>query len=224
MTMEGMENYLRAAGFEVERDYHSREKLYSFRIAKDGCSVTKLFEYPDDRSRVSKAQEDFLDKILHLYLTKSAVESEHTSKEDIPLYESTKEYIRDVTPAIQYYGRTNGKTMYDTQLMMYKIMQHGVYIPKIKNVIFNDPATIVFWADNTKTVVKCQNYDTFDPEKGLAMAIAKKALGNQGNYYNSIGKWTDKYEKPEEPESPWEAFVRLFLNPTTEEIRNEPSN
>lgn len=27
---------------------------------------------------------------------------------------------------------------------------------QIKNVIFNDPATIVFWKDGTKTVVKCQ--------------------------------------------------------------------
>ena len=30
------------------------------------------------------------------------------------------------------------------------------YRPEIKNVIFNDPATIVFWTDGTKTVVKCQ--------------------------------------------------------------------
>ena len=55
-------------------------------------------------------------------------------------------------------------------------------IPEIKNVIFNDPATIVFWEDGTKTVVKCQDGDEFDPEKGLAMAIVKKAYGNKGNY------------------------------------------
>ena len=46
------------------------------------------------------------------------------------------------------------------------------HIREIKNVIFNDPATIVFWEDGTKTVVKCQDGDEFDPEKGLAMAIA----------------------------------------------------
>ena len=64
-------------------------------------------------------------------------------------------------------------------------------VPRIKNVIFNDPATIVFWSDNTKTVVKAQN-EPFDPEKGLAMAICKKALGNEGNYYNEIKKWLPK--------------------------------
>ena len=59
----------------------------------------------------------------------------------------------------------------------------------INKVIFNDPATIVLWEDGTKTVVKCDENDRYDPEKGLAMAISKKALGNKGNYYNHLKKW-----------------------------------
>lgn len=62
----------------------------------------------------------------------------------------------------------------------------------IKNVIFNPPATIVFWADNSKTVVKTQD-EEFDPEKGLAMAFFKKSFGNKGNYFNEIKKWTEPY-------------------------------
>ena len=62
---------------------------------------------------------------------------------------------------------------------------------EIKDVIFNDPATIVFWKDGSKTVVKCKGKDTFDPEKGLAMAIVKKVFGNKGNYYNHIKKWIE---------------------------------
>ena len=46
----------------------------------------------------------------------------------------------------------------------------------IKKVIFNDPATIVFWKDGTKTVVKRQEGAEFDPEKGLAMAICRHYL------------------------------------------------
>ena len=61
----------------------------------------------------------------------------------------------------------------------------------IKKVIFNPPATIILWTDGTKTVVKAKNED-FDPEKGLAMAISKKALGNEGNYYNIFKKWLPK--------------------------------
>lgn len=37
-------------------------------------------------------------------------------------------------------------------------------------------------------------YDDFDPEKGLAMAIAKKALGNKGSYYDKFKKWLPKEE------------------------------
>lgn len=59
----------------------------------------------------------------------------------------------------------------------------------IERVIFNDPATIVLWKDGTKTIVKAQEGDDFDPEKGLAMAIAKKALGNRGNFNNIFHKW-----------------------------------
>jgi hypothetical protein len=73
-----------------------------------------------------------------------------------------------------------------------------VRVPNIKKVIFNDPATIVIWSDGTKTVVKCGENDIFDPEKGLAMAIAKKALGNKGNYFNEIKKWTEPWYEEQE--------------------------
>lgn len=63
----------------------------------------------------------------------------------------------------------------------------------IEKVIFNPPATIVLWADGTKTVVKCQDDELFDPEKGLAMAFMKKMLGNKGNYYNTVDKWVHPY-------------------------------
>ena len=71
---------------------------------------------------------------------------------------------------------------------------HFGFIAEIKDVIFNDPATIVFWNDGTKTIVKADN-EPFDPEKGLAMAISKKVLGNQGNYYKTFKKWLPKEDK-----------------------------
>ena len=62
----------------------------------------------------------------------------------------------------------------------------------IKRVIFNDPATIILWADGTKTVVKCAKDDKFDPEKGFAMAIAKKTMGNEGWYYDIFKAYLPK--------------------------------
>lgn len=84
---------------------------------------------------------------------------------------------------------------------------------KIKNVIFNPPATIVFWEDGTKTVVKCQN-EIFDPEKGLAMAFMKNALGNKSNYFNTVKKWAEKYDV-------FEATLREALKEVEKEIPNE---
>ena len=73
---------------------------------------------------------------------------------------------------------------------------------KIKNVIFNDPATIVFWSDGTKTVVKCGENDIYDPEKGLAMAVSKKCLGtnkSHSNYMDEFKKWLPKEEELSNP-------------------------
>ena len=78
-----------------------------------------------------------------------------------------------------------GQTM--TKLTFPEVM----WIVPIKKVIFNNPATIVMWEDGTKTVVKAEGED-YDPEKGLAMTIAKKAFGNEGNYYNEFKKWLPK--------------------------------
>lgn len=64
----------------------------------------------------------------------------------------------------------------------------------IQRVIFNPPATIVFWRDGSKTVVKCGEHDIFDPEKGLAMAISKRAFGDNRDYYEVFAKWVGKYE------------------------------
>ena len=72
-------------------------------------------------------------------------------------------------------------------------------LPDIKNVIFSGPCTIVLWEDGTKTVVRCNN-DVLDPEKGLAMAIAKKAMGTNksgSNYYDIFKKWLPKAEEEE---------------------------
>lgn len=89
---------------------------------------------------------------------------------------------------------------------------------KIDKVIFNDPATIVIWADGSKTVVKCQPGDTFDKEKGLAMAISKRALGDKGRYLEEFKKWIPAVEEEvkvinaEEIVGPYEDAMRAMKN------------
>lgn len=96
----------------------------------------------------------------------------------------------------------------------------------ITNVIFNPPATIVYWSDHTKTVVKCDtSLEKYDPEKGLAMAISRKLLGdNKREYYNTFLHWLKRYDKQPEEETTTvtvEVDGREFSKVVTEAI-NEP--
>lgn len=102
-------------------------------------------------------------------------------------YERRNEMPVERKPTIRYNGYTSVSTS-----------ASSISVPAIKKVIFNYPATIVLWSDGSKTVVKCQDGDIYDPEKGLAMAISKKALGNKGNYCNEFKKWLPEDEEEEE--------------------------
>lgn len=62
------------------------------------------------------------------------------------------------------------------------------YPGQVSRVIFSAPATIVFWSDGTKTIVKAYD-EPFDKEKGLAMAICKKYLGKA--YKPIFNKWAE---------------------------------
>ena len=85
----------------------------------------------------------------------------------------------------------------DEDIKQVRNLYYGLSLT-IKDVIFNPPATIVLWMDGTKTVVKDQGEVFYDPEKGMAMAVAKKAFGNQGNYYSQFKKYIDIWEKKQE--------------------------
>ena len=47
----------------------------------------------------------------------------------------------------------------------------------IDKVIFNPPATIVYWLDGTKTVVRCKEGEEFSEWAGIALCLAKKLYG-----------------------------------------------
>lgn len=92
-------------------------------------------------------------------------------------------YRDDAIDALAYYLYNDSENTNDC-------FEHFAIKPMsrtIKKVIFNDPATIVIWSDNTKTVVKCCKDEKFDPEKGLAMVISKRVYGD--NFKKIFKKW-----------------------------------
>ena len=60
----------------------------------------------------------------------------------------------------------------------------------IKQVIFNDPATIVTFSDGTKVCVKANENDKFSKEVGLMYALVKRLYANdvdENGYLKSTG-------------------------------------
>ena len=70
--------------------------------------------------------------------------------------------------------------------------------PVVRRILFTDPATIVFWDDGTKTVVKTTGDDKFVPYYGFLAALAKKVYGSNMRVQEMIRPWLPKEETEEQ--------------------------
>jgi hypothetical protein len=125
---------------------------------------------------------------------------------DSSLKELASKYLKDDKDSFMTYSKLPSDpvnyTMADVRstLELLSWYQNGREIssPLVEKVIFNNPATIVIWADGTKTVVKCQKnkngkYEKYDKEKGLALCYMKRALGNKYDYYSVVKNIIEKF-------------------------------
>lgn len=88
------------------------------------------------------------------------------------------------------------KNKYDLTLTIEKFDLKGLFTPV--KIIVNFPATIVFWSDKTKTVVKCAENDSVDIYDAFTAALAKKIFGSNHRIQKMIEKVVeDKSEIPE---------------------------
>lgn len=79
----------------------------------------------------------------------------------------------------------------------------------IKDIKINGPATIIFWADNTKTIVKCQAGEQNDPEKGIIMALIKGLITKSDTKCKN--NWTKIFDIPYSDEVDVEKTIGLYL-------------
>ena len=70
----------------------------------------------------------------------------------------------------------------------------------VKKIIFHDPATIIYWGDGTKTVVKCMKGDEFNPELGVAMCMLKRMLDppSYARYKKHTQEYVNEYLEKQE--------------------------
>ena len=65
----------------------------------------------------------------------------------------------------------------------------------VKRIIHSGPATIVFWEDNTKTVVRCSENDIYDEYSAFCSALAIKLYGTNSHLKKVIERVSKKDEK-----------------------------
>lgn len=68
-----------------------------------------------------------------------------------------------------------------TKMNLYKNLPSTV-----EKIVYNGPATIVFWKDGTKTVVKCHEGDQFDEVTGFLLCCLRKMM-TQHSYSELCG-------------------------------------
>ena len=216
MKMDDMVRWLEREGFAVDKRYSNECEQYRFRIERNGHSLVKFFKYPEDWRNRDRIQRCFLELLVTEFEAgdrkNKMIEKEkkemvsnldikwavtslgmHVEQDgEVELTGEIKGYIPGQS-SLKRFTLDNEKTALElmTRMNGYKTMSSAP-LPEIKDVLFNSPATIVWWMDGTKTVVTAQDDDEYDPEKGLAMAMCKKVLGNQGNYFNLFKKWEKK--------------------------------
>lgn len=116
----------------------------------------------------------------------------YSNKDPFRIRASIREY-NTIMDCFQDYRNRVAKEAKDAINSIYGVYGRNRF--DIKNVYFKDPVTVVLWEDGSKTIVKRDERDAYDAEKALAMAIAKKAFCNKGNYYNVFKKWIpDKHD------------------------------
>lgn len=92
---------------------------------------------------------------------------------------------------------------------------------RIRKVIFSGPATIVFWNDGDKTVVKCTKGDHLNYEMGIAMCTLKKLFGNSYlDFKKDLKKWAPE-EKKDPEAKPWHIIVNTE---DSEKIAKKPQD
>lgn len=63
---------------------------------------------------------------------------------------------------------------------------YGIRMPEVKKITHSGPCTIVFWKDNTKTIVRKEEGIDYDPYAAFTAALAKKIYGSNSKVHKIL--------------------------------------
>ncbi len=106
--------------------------------------------------------------------------------------------------------KENNMIVHVTNVPMETVSNKGAFISKVdhcgglsheancltvKNIIYNNPATIVFWSDGTKTVVKRLKGTPFNKYNAFCAAVCKKLYGSNNALNRIVNSGIDQTKK-----------------------------
>ena len=121
-------------------------------------------------------------------VTEVEIEEDEAPEPELPEFLIKKFHV-DGEPFLARYSRMPLVDHLDSVAYMSNVVERYTAPNKpvrLDHVVYNDPATIACWSDGTKTIVKCGTKDTYDPEKGLLLCIAKKVSDNGKDWYKKL--------------------------------------
>lgn len=214
-NMSQMDQYFEDRNLKVVRKYNKTYSRYTFTLSYAGVSRDYHFTYPTENDYAEKCKKmtkfcegayECFDKEVRSQVRVTYAPARQSGKsllDDAKAIDYIKQDIAIQKKVYEAINRPDIECLYPNFMFrdIGKIDELSKWVntqtrinpkhPIVKDVIFNDPATIVFWKDGTKTVVKAQG-EPFDPEKGLAMAFSKKMFGNDRDYYIQFLRWLKK--------------------------------
>lgn len=150
------------------------------------------------KKRCLEECESVVDAVYDFYALTNTCRNQHiknkevkeTMKEDVPtatLQEKQDALVLAINQVIANIENATEKES-TPRFGGYVLNDDGTEYIYIKQVIYNDPATIVFWSDGTKTTSKRDCRDEYNPEMGLILAVMKKLV--DGKYVaNLLHDW-----------------------------------
>ena len=138
------------------------------------------------KKRCLEECESAIDAAYDFYVLTNICKNQHiknkevkeTMKEDVPTATLQEKNDAIVQAINQIIANVKNAAMKESTPRFggYVLNDDGTEYIYIKQVIYNDPATIVLWSDGTKTTSKCDYRDAYNPEMGLVLAVMKKIV------------------------------------------------
>ena len=100
--------------------------------------------------------------------------------------------------SVETMGIMNDSEYFEGFVMMLNEVDCNSPYPKPVKIIYSPPATIVFWTDGTKTVVKCSMDDEYNEYYGFLCALGKKIFGTNSHLKKMIDEKAERHYPEDE--------------------------